>query len=375
MITLGFIVSSSTVSRTVSLSAVRDLTISATRLIISVMAIRPRDIVFILVPRFSMIALFSALEPLRVANRFAGDIFSWRFASLDGSAVAASNGIPVSVTSDLAGIGRPDLAVICASYDHETAMTRPLLNEIRRLARNGTLLAGLDTGAFLLAEAGVLDGYRATCHWETLPAFRETYPEIDAAEDTYVLDRGRMTASGGAAPLDMMIDWLGAIESEDLASRVADSLVHTRHINHPGEARMPAGSRYRIDDERIVTAIRVMEEHIENVVELEDLARHAQISARQLERLFRQHLRASPLAFYRGIRLERAEQLLSYSKLSVRDVAIACGFSSLALFSRAFKAKYGKAPSATRRSATRSHSAENYRSASQERRIGTRSAL
>ena len=89
-----------------------------------------------------MIALFSALEPLRVANRFAGDIFSWRFASIDGNAVSASNSIPVSVSSGLDGIGRPDVAVVCASYEHETGMIRPVLNELRRLARNGTLLAG-----------------------------------------------------------------------------------------------------------------------------------------------------------------------------------------------------------------------------------------
>src|SRR5205085_6241971 len=281
-----------------------------------------RDVVFLLISRFSMIALFSVLEPLRVANRFAGDIFSWRFASIDGNAVSASNSIPVSVSSGLDGIGRPDVAVVCASYEHETGMIRPVLNELRRLARNGTLLAGLDTGAFLLAEAGVLDGHRATCHWETLPAFRESYPNVDAAEATYVLDRGRMTASGGAAALDMMIDWLGAIESEELASRVADSLVHARRIDHPGEARMPAGSRYRLDDERVIAAIGLMEKHIEDVLAMGDIAGQVRLSDRQLERLFRRHLHVSPHAFYRQIRLERAEQLLTYSRLSMRDVAI-----------------------------------------------------
>jgi AraC family carnitine catabolism transcriptional activator len=316
------------------------------------MNLGPRDIVFFLIPRFSMIALFSALEPLRVANRFAGEIFRWRFASTDGGAVSASNGIPVSVTGGLDDIGRPDLTVVCASYDQEAAMARPVLNELRRLARSGTPLAGVDTGAFLLAEAGVLDGYRATCHWETLPAFREIYPRIDAADDTYVIDRGRMTASGGAAPLDMMIDWLGAIESEPLALRVADTLVHTRHLNHPGEARVPAGPRYQIDDERIARAVRLMEEHIEDVLTTGDIARHAGLSERQLERLFARHLRMTPLAFYRQIRFERAEQLLAYSRLSIRDVAVACGFSSLSLFSRAFKMKYGRAPSLIRRPAT-----------------------
>ncbi|MFL5258227.1 MAG: GlxA family transcriptional regulator [Hyphomicrobiales bacterium] len=315
------------------------------------MAFKPRDVVFLLIPRFSMIALYSALEPLRVANRFAGERFSWRFASHDGAAVTASNGIPVSVTTALAGIGAPEVAVVCSSYEHEAGMTRPFLNELRRLARNGTLLAALDTGAFLLAEAGVLDGYRATCHWETLPAFRESYPRVDAAHETYVLDRGRMTASGGAAPLDMMIDWLGAIEGEDLASRVADSLVHTRHVNHPGEARVPAGSRYGVRDERVIAAIELMEEHLEEYRPLSQISSALNISERQLERLFRRELRSPPFAFYRRLRLERAEQLLLYSRMSIREVGLATGFSSLALFSRAFKAQYGRAPSFIRRPA------------------------
>ncbi len=308
-----------------------------------------RDIAFLLIPRFSMIALFSALEPLRVANRFAGEVFFWRFASMDGEAVAASNGIPVSVTAGLDGIGRPDVAIVCASYDQEAGMNRPVFNELRRLARNGTLLGAVDTGAFLLAGAGVLDGHRATCHWETLPAFRESYRDIDVAETTYVIDRGRMTASGGAAALDMMLDWLGAIESEALAQKVADTLVHTRHVNHPGEARVPVGSRYKIDDPRLVKAIRLMEEHVEDTLALSDVAQAAQVSGRQLERLFHKHLQATPVGFYRQLRLDRAHRLLVYSRLSVRNVALATGFSTLAEFSRAFKQKYGKPPSDVRR--------------------------
>jgi transcriptional regulator GlxA family with amidase domain len=308
-----------------------------------------RDIAFLLIPRFSMIALFSALEPLRVANRFAGEVFSWRFVSMDGEAVAASNGIPVSVTAGIDGIGRPDVAIVCASYDQEAGMNRPVFNELRRLARNGTLLGAVDTGAFLLAGAGVLDGHRATCHWETLPAFRESYRDIDVAETTYVIDRGRMTASGGAAALDMMLDWLGSIESEALAQKVADTLVHTRHVNHPGEARVPVGSRYKIDDPRLVKAIRLMEEHVEDTLALSDVAQAAQVSGRQLERLFHKHLQATPVGFYRQLRLDRAHRLLVYSRLSVRNVALATGFSTLAEFSRAFKQKYGKPPSDARR--------------------------
>jgi len=327
------------------------LTFSAIGLIIVAM-LRHHDVAFLLIPRFSMIALFSALEPLRVANRFAGDVFSWRFISMDGQGVAASNGIPVSASSGLEGVGRPDLLVVCASYDHEAGMIQPVINEIRRATRNGSLLAAVDAGTFLLAEAGVLDGYRATCHWETLPALRESYPNIDVVEAPYVLDRGRMTASGGANALDMMLDWLAAIEGGALAVKVADTLVHTRHLNHPGEARIPVGSRYRVSEPRVLAAIRLMEEHIEDVLTMKDVADGAGVSERHLERLFHAHLSISPKTFYSQLRLERAERLLTYSRMSVRDVALACGYSSLALFSRAFKARFGRAPSLIRRPAT-----------------------
>ena len=305
------------------------MTFSDIWLIFTAMA---RDIAFLLIPRFSMIALFSALEPLRVANRFAEEVFSWRFVSMDGKAVAASNGIPVSVTAGIDGIGRPDVAIVCASYDQEDGMNRPVFNELRRLARNGTLLGAVDTGAFLLAGAGVLDGHRATCHWETLPAFRENYPDIDAAETTYVIDRGRMTASGGAAALDMMLDWLGSIESEALAQKVADTLVHTRHVNHPGEARVPVGSRYKIDDPRLVKAIRLMEEHVEDTLALSDVAQAAQVSGRQLERLFHKHLQATPARFSLDFRtipgFNMISRKLSFKVLARRQAVKAHGCSS-----------------------------------------------
>src|SRR5262249_61121646 len=116
-----------------------------------------------------------------------------------------------------------------------------------------------------------------------------------------------------------------------------------------GEGRVPAGSRYGIDDARLVKAIRLMEEHVEDKLTLKDVARTVDISDRQLERLFHQHLHMTPVGFYRQLRLERAHRLLAYSRLTVRDVALATGFSTLAEFSRSFKSRYGRPPSHARR--------------------------
>ena len=306
------------------------------------------DVVFLLVPRFSMIALYGALEPLRVANRFAGPTFSWRFVSADGQPVAASNDIPVSVSGDLSDIGEPDMAVISASYEPERGITRPMLAAVKSLARRRVLMAAIDTGPFLLAEAGVLDGYRATCHWESLPGFRESYPEVLAEQALHVTDRDRMTCAGGAAAIDMMLDWIARTLGKPLAVLVADQLVHFRSVEQPAQARLPAAARYATTDGRLLRIITAMEEQGEDPLDAAQLAHVAGISVRQMERLFRDRLGERPMGFYLKLRLERAERLITYSSMSMREIAVACGFSSLPLFSRSFRARYGRAPSALR---------------------------
>ncbi len=302
------------------------------------------DIVFLLLPNFSMIALYSALEPLRVANRFAGELFSWRFASVDGSAVMASNGIPVSVSAGLKSSGRPNLVIVCASYDHQHAITAGLRTALRKLDVAGVWLGGLDTGPIVLAEAGVLDGRRATCHWETLSAMREDHPQITVTDALYEIDGSRLTCSGGTAPLDMMLAWIASLHGSELATRVADTLVHARYQEAPGGTRIPARTRYGVDDGAILTAISAMENHLEDLLRLEDLANSAGVSSRQLERRFKRSLGMAPMRFYLSLRLERAQHLLMYSRLSVRDAGLACGFASIAQFSRAYKAMYGLSP-------------------------------
>lgn len=303
------------------------------------------DVTFVLVPRFSMIALFGALEPLRVANRFAGPVFSWKFVSPGGQAVAASNDIPVSVSGDLSSIGRPAMAVICASYEHERGGGKAVLSAIRRLARDKVMLAGIDTGPFLMAQAGVLDGYRATCHWESLPGFRESFPAVQAMQSLYEIDRRRMTCAGGASAIDMMLDWIGGILGQSLAITVADQLLFYRHSGREAEARVPAAERYGTADKRVLSIIAAMEVHMEEPLKAEALAQIGGVSQRQLARLFKALLGLRPMAVYLLLRLERAERLLNYSPISIRDAAVATGFTSLAQFSRAFKAQYGRPPS------------------------------
>ena len=307
------------------------------------------DVVFHLVPRFSMISLYGALEPLRVANRFAEPKFSWRFVSANGEPVSASNDIPVSVSGRLAELTRPAMLVVCASYEPELGATRPVLVAIRKLAAQKVVLAGIDTGAFVLARAGSLDGYRATCHWETLPGFRESFPRVVATQALFEVDRDRLTCAGGSSAIDMMLEWIRQLLGREIAVTVADLLVHFRSAEAPAQARLPVAARYGTSDVRLLRIITAMEEQGEEPLDAKSLARVAGISLRQMERLFRDKLNARPMGFYLRLRLEKAERLLNYSHMSIRDVSLATGFSSLAQFSRAFRVRHGKSPSGFRR--------------------------
>lgn len=296
-----------------------------------------------------MISLYGALEPLRVANRFAPGAFDWLFTSVDGQPVTASNDIAVPVAARLPEVKRkPALVTICASYDPEKPARKPVLNAIHRLSAAKVALAGIDTGPFYLGWAGVLDGYRATCHWESFPGFRESFPRVVCVPSLFEIDRDRLTCAGGSSSIDMMLAWIRGRLGSGIATAVADQLVHSRAEGQQQVQRVPAASRYGVDDERLLAAIRLMEEQVEEPCAAAELAGAARLSLRQFERLFGEKLGQRPMAFYLGIRLERAERLLSYSSLKVQEVAVAAGFASLPAFSRAFHARYGTSPSAWR---------------------------
>jgi transcriptional regulator GlxA family with amidase domain len=308
-------------------------------------AMSTNDVVFLLIPRFSMISLYGALEPLRVANRFAGNTFSWRFISAGGEPVSASNDIPVSVSGGLKDMGRPTMLVVCASYEPERGTTKPVLAAIRKQAAQKALIAGIDTGPFAMARAGVLDGHRATCHWESLPGFRESFPLVQTVQTLFEIDRDRLTCAGGSTSIDMMLEWIRRQLGRDIATTVADQLVHFRFGEPRSEARMPAAARYATADKRVLGCIDLMEEHIEELLTVEALAQHASVSVRQLERIFADEINKRPMGFYLQLRLERAERLINYADMSLAEVALATGFSSQALFSRSFKKQFGTSPS------------------------------
>ncbi|NQD93667.1 GlxA family transcriptional regulator [Pseudomonas sp. CrR25] len=308
----------------------------------------PQTFWFLLLPGFSMMGLMSAIEPLRVANRFRGELYRWRLLSLDGSAVQSSNGMSLNVDADLQLPAADDSLFVVAGFEPLTHFDHRLAHWLHRVERDGTTLGGIDTGSFVLAEAGLFANQRLTLHWEAIDAFQERYPRLAATQELFEIDGHRITSAGGTATLDLMLTLIGRDHGEALAVAVSEQFVLGRIRSRQDHQRMQIASRYGVHNKKLVQVIGEMERHCEQPLCSQALAERINVTPRQLERLFRQHLDETPSTFYLNLRLDRARQLLRQSDLSVLEVGLACGFESPSYFSRSYRARFATCPSQDR---------------------------
>ncbi|MGC3895325.1 GlxA family transcriptional regulator [Pseudomonas urmiensis] len=304
----------------------------------------PDTIHFLLLPGFSAMGFISAVEPLRVANRFRGPLYHWRVLSLDGGAVQASNGMSVNADAALGQEAPGRMLLVVAGFDPLAHFGPGLQQGLRRFDHDGVILGGIDTGAMLLAEAGLLDGHRATLHWEALEAFKERYPRLQATQELFEIDRRRITCAGGTASIDLMLDLIAQAHGSELAVQVSEQFVLGRIRPRQDHQRMQIASRYGISNKKLVKVIGEMERNTEQPLNTQVLAEAVQITRRQLERLFKLHLEDTPSGFYLRLRLDKARQLLRQTDMSVLEVSIACGFESASYFTRCYRARFARCP-------------------------------
>jgi transcriptional regulator GlxA family with amidase domain len=309
---------------------------------------------FLVVPNYSMIAFSNAVEPLRMANRLSrGALCSWSVLSLTGQPVAASNGLAVVPTVPVSAAGPLDILFVCGGVDIHQACNEATLACLRRMARQNTALGALCTGSYVLARAGLLDGYRCAIHWENIAAVREEFPDVGFSTELFVIDRDRYTASGGTAPLDLMLNLIASRMSKELSVAISEEFVLERIRGAQDQQRIPLLARVGAKQQKIIEAASLMEAHVEEPLSLDDVARRIGLSRRHLERLFKEHLRCRPARYYLELRLNRARQLLLQTSMSIIDVTLSCGFQSPPHFSKCYKDLFGYPPSAERRAVQR----------------------
>ncbi|MEM1351033.1 MAG: GlxA family transcriptional regulator [Pseudomonadota bacterium] len=306
---------------------------------------RPRRFVFVLLENFTLLSFSSAIEALRIANRMSEKLlYEWEIIGEGGDMMRCSAGSTFKLDKDLEEVQRDDTVIVCSGIDVQAATTKRVLSWLRREARKGVMVGGLCTAAYTLAKAGLLDGKKATIHWENQDSFAEDFQDVILTKSVFVIDGNRLTTAGGTSSIDLMLKIIADDHGEDLANLVADQLIYTSIRTDQDTQRLSVPTRIGVRHPKLSMVIQMMEANIEEPISPSLLAKDVGMSTRQLERLFRRYLNRSPKRYYMELRLHKARNLLMQTDMSVINVALACGFASPSHFSKCYRSRYDTTP-------------------------------
>ncbi len=310
-----------------------------------------RQIGFLVLPRFSLAALGSALGIIDAVNDVAGD------ATLNVRLLAdtATGGPPkqeISSASQIAVLtnataddaSRLDWLFVVGDAPLPEVGHEGVIARLSAAHAAGVALGGIGTGAWMLARAGLLDGYRATIHWPYTSMLAERFPKVVVSSHVFEIDRDRATAAGGQAAQDLLLALVASHLGADVAAEVMDQLGIERARAADERQRVPLSARIGGGQPKLTEAVTLMEANFEEPLPTEEIARLVGVSRRQLERLFKQHLDSLPSRYYLELRLNRARQLLRETSQSILQIGLACGFSSGPHFSSAYRAHFQLTP-------------------------------
>lgn len=305
-----------------------------------------RHAVFVVVPRFNFTTLVTMIETMRIANYLAPQpVYSWQVVSFDGAEVVASNGMTAQVDSAPERVGPADYVFVLGSWGTEHYDNRHLTGWLRKRARSGESICGVELGCYIVARAGLLDGKPATTHWSWLSGFRETFGRVNVQECLFTIDGKVMTCSGGLAGVDLMLRLVEATDGSGFSGEIADQMLH-HPIRSAGAAqRSTMGRSTETMLPLVREAMTLIEENLEEPLKVPEIAAMLDVSQRQLERQFKKHVGCTVVQFGLLRRLQNARLLLISTDLSVREIATASGFNTLSHFAYSFGKFFGRRPS------------------------------
>lgn len=305
------------------------------------------QIAIIVTPHFNAATTLSFVDPFRAANYLSGTPrYRWTIASSDGGLVSSSSGIAIETVPLEAMVeNSPSIVVVSSSWTPESHLSTLLRQCLVQWARQGSQIGALDTGAFLLAKAGLLTRQRATVHYEHIDALIEIAPELEVTEDLFTIDGPSFTCCGGGAAVDLALHLVQQISGASLANAVARYLFH-HTVRGPSATQNPPEIEPsgHTTPRAVRWAIDLMEANLETPLAIPILCEQLGVSQRQLARLFRRYVHKTPVVYYRDIRLDRARGLVTQTEMPLAQVAVAAGFNSQVHFSRAYRDRFGLPP-------------------------------
>ncbi|HEX4196248.1 MAG TPA: GlxA family transcriptional regulator [Caulobacteraceae bacterium] len=308
---------------------------------------------FILLPRFTLMALAGFVEALRHAadmrDRSRQIQCRWSILGPNQRPVRSSCGVSVAPWETFGEAGPFDYIVVIGGLLSGHDAIDPKIPEfVTRTAAQGGSLVGLCTGSFLLARAGLMDGRRCCVSYYHAEEFEAEFGGRDikvVADALFVADRGRITCAGGLGAVDLALSLLERHLGSHRAQKSMTQMLFDR-------ARPPTAPQPRFDASWHAAArhpttrraVLLMELHVNDPIPMGALADQLGVSLKALERLFQADFSVSPAAFYKTMRLEIAERMLKESTRPIMNIALDCGFGDLSYFGRAFKAAVGVSP-------------------------------
>lgn len=310
----------------------------------------PLDIDLLVLPETNLILIASVIEPLRGANRIAGaEIYRWRIYTPDGAPVQTTSNILVPADGAFRPQQEATPLFVLASYNWRRSATPALKMQLSKAARHRTVIAGIESGTWLLAEASLLDEASATAHWEDFDDFAAAYPQIRVVRDRFVIDGKRITTSSSLPTVDLMLEIIRRRQGYSLALEVTRLFVYEQGGGRGEATAMPSAMPLTMNDPRVAQAVRLMEETVEQPLPLARIARRAGLSARHLQALFHQSMGVAPHVHYLALRLNAARRKVIETTASFADIAAATGFNSASAFSRSYRTQFGESPSESRK--------------------------
>jgi transcriptional regulator GlxA family with amidase domain len=308
-----------------------------------------RDIGFLIFRDFQLLDAAGPIAAFEIAGRIVPDAYRLHVLARDPGAVASSSGVSMNAE---AFADAPPLDTLIVSGGEGTrgpAICEATLDFARRAFRTARRTASVCSGSYVLAAAGLLDGRRATTHWQRSHDFQRRYPAVRLEPDRIFVQDGSLWSSAGiTAGIDMALAMIGADLGEDVARRTAQQLV-VYHRRPGGQSQFSA--LLEMKGGRFDTLLAWARENLALPLTVDQLAEQAAMSPRNFARLFAVETGSTPAKAVERLRVEAARALLDSQPLQVEDVAMETGFGDPERMRRAFLRAFGQPPQALRRSA------------------------
>ncbi|WP_186074406.1 GlxA family transcriptional regulator [Burkholderia gladioli] len=313
-------------------------------------AARATQVAIVALPPVSMSGVGPIVDALALANEIEGRaLYRWQVCSWDGKPVPLAGGASWHADAAFNDAVACDWLIVVSERFQQFADYRLFLASLARVGQRTPLVSGIHHGVWWLAMAGQLAGYRVAVNWETYQQFAEQFERTIVTQQIYEIDRDRATCAGGQASIDFMLAMIGRDHGPELPERIADALGCGTPRSGESRQRIPFVTAPGERHPRLNDALQLMEANVEDPLTTDEIASLVGVSRRQLERLFRQYLGAMPSKYYLNLRLLKARTQLQRTSKSVVQVSLACGFSSAAHFSNAYRERFGVTPREDRR--------------------------